>query len=189
MSNSLITKKNLAKSLKEIMNHTSLNKISVNHIVEHCGVNRQTFYYHFQDIFDLLGWIYKTEAVENIANFRSYETWTEGFYKIFLYIKSNKFFCMNTLESLGRSHLDSYLYDATNDLIMGVVNEVSKDMNVTKEDKNFIANFYTLAFTGMVIQWMKNGMKEKPEIIIEKLNELIEGSFLRALQRYEKNNQ
>lgn len=186
MSNSIITKKALANSLKDLMRDIPLNKISVKNIVERCGVNRQTFYYHFQDIFDLIGWIYKTEAVESIEHYRSYNTWTDGFYKIFLYIENNKTFCLNTLHSLSRSHLDMYLYAVANEMLMSVINEISCNMKVKEEDKKFIANFYTLAFTGLIIQWMINGMEENPKLIIEKLSELMEGNFIKALQRYEK---
>lgn len=185
MSNSFLTKNALSHSLKELMEHTSLNKITVTQLVDHCGLNRQTFYYHFQDIFDLLGWIYKTEAVESIAQYRTYSTWTDGFYRIFCYIERNKTFCCNTLNSLGRNHLDAYLYEVTYDLIMGVINELSVEMEVNSEDKHFIANFYTLAFTGLVIQWMRDGMKEQPNHIIEKLSVLIDGNFLKALHKYE----
>lgn len=87
MSTSFLTKKALANSLKQLMEHTPLNKITVRHLVEDCGLNRQTFYYHFQDIFELLGWIYRTEAVEGIARYRSYSTWTDGFYRIFVILK------------------------------------------------------------------------------------------------------
>ncbi|WP_379132649.1 dihydroxyacetone kinase transcriptional activator DhaS [Paenibacillus sp. sgz500958] len=185
MSNAFLTKNALAHSLKSLMEHTPLNKISVKHLVDDCGLNRQTFYYHFQDIFDLLGWIYRTEAVESIAQYRSYSTWTDGFYRIFRYIESNKTFCYNTLDSLGRNHLDIYLYEVTNDLVMGVIHELAEGIHVSEEDKRFIANFYTLAFTGLVIQWMRDGMKEQPKQIIEKLSGLIEGHFLRALHKYE----
>jgi len=44
-----------------------------------------------------------------------------------------------------------------------------------------MANFYTLAFIGLLIQWMKIKMKEKPEVIMEKLSELVEGNFETAL--------
>jgi len=185
MSNSFLTRNALAHSLKKLMEHTPLNKITVKHLVDDCGLNRQTFYYHFQDIFDLLGWIYRTEAVESISQYRSYSTWTDGFYKIFCYIESNRTFCSNTLHSLGRNHLDAFLYEVTNDLVMGVIHELAREMEVSAEDKRFIANFYTLAFTGLVIQWMRDGMKDKPEHIIAKLSGLIEGNFLRALHRYE----
>jgi probable dihydroxyacetone kinase regulator len=185
LSNALLTKNALAHSLKSLMEHIPLNKISVKHLVDDCGLNRQTFYYHFQDIFDLLGWVYTTEAVAGIAQYRSYDTWTDGFYKIFCYIENNKAFCCNTLDSLGRNHLDTYLYSVTYDLIMGVINELSTGMVVESEDKQFTANFYTMAFTGLVIQWMRSGMKDQPKLIIEKLSELIEGNFLKALHTYE----
>ena len=51
MSN--ITKKALASSLKKILSKKEFNKITINDITEDCGVNRQTFYYHFKDIYDL----------------------------------------------------------------------------------------------------------------------------------------
>ncbi|MCB8815067.1 dihydroxyacetone kinase transcriptional activator DhaS [Desulfosporosinus shakirovi] len=188
MPRSSLTKKALATSLKRLMEKVPLNKITVQEIVDDCELNRQTFYYHFQDIFDLLGWIYTTEAVESIANYKTYTTWEDGFLKIFLYIEKNKAFCVNTLKSLGRDHLDSFLHSVSFELLMGVVNEVSKDMKVKDEDKKFIADFYTLAFIGLVIQWMKTDMKEKPEVIVEKLSELVEGNFASALKRYEKRN-
>lgn len=185
VSASHLTKNALAHSLKSLMEHTPLNKITVKHLVENCGVNRQTFYYHFQDIYALLGWIYQTEAVESLTEYRSYSTWTDGFYKIFCYIENNKTFCRNTLNSLGRTHLDVYLYEVTHNLIMGVIDELACGIKVCGEDKEFVANFYTLAFTGLIIQWMRGNMQEPPKQIIEKLSELIEGNFLRALHRYE----
>lgn len=185
VSASHLTKHALAHSLKSLMEHTPLNKITVKHLVDHCGVNRQTFYYHFQDIYALLGWIYQTEAVESLTEYRSYSTWTDGFYKIFCYIENNKTFCCNTLNSLGRTHLDVYLYEVTHDLIMGVIDELACGIKVRGEDKEFVANFYTLAFTGLIIQWMRGDMQEPPKQIIEKLSELIEGNVLRALHRYE----
>ncbi|MNM19288.1 HTH-type dhaKLM operon transcriptional activator DhaS [compost metagenome] len=185
MPNSLLTKKALAECLKKRMEHTPLSKITIKQITDDCGVNRQTFYYHFHDLFELLGWIYKKEAVGSISAYRSYDTWTDGFCRIFLYIQNNRAFCCNTLESLGRNHLDAYLYAVTNELIMGVIDELAANMNVSVQDKQFIANFYTLAFSGLVIKWMRDGMRENPQAMIERLSVLLEGQFLTALSKYE----
>ena len=186
VSSSLQTKKSLAKSLKKLMRLTPLHKISVKDVVKECNLNRQTFYYHFHDIYELVEWIYKTEAIESIAEYKSYNTWIDGFYKIFLYIEGNKEFCYNTLNSLSRTHLDMYLFSVINGLLMGVINEISSDMIIKIEDKKFMADFYTHAFAGLVIQWMKDGMKEDPKVLIEKLKELIEGNFVIALKRYQQ---
>ena len=69
MSN--ITKKALANSLKKILSKKEFNKVTINDIVDDCGVNRQTFYYHFKDIYDLLEWIYTNEVIEKIKNIES----------------------------------------------------------------------------------------------------------------------
>lgn len=50
------TKHLLTESLKRLMTQKPLNKISIREITEGCGVNRQTFYYHFEDIPDLMAW-------------------------------------------------------------------------------------------------------------------------------------
>ena len=56
---SQITKKALAASLKKLSGRKSLDKITVIDLAEDCEINRQTFYYHFKDIFDLVEWIFK----------------------------------------------------------------------------------------------------------------------------------
>ena len=75
---SLNTKQQLANALKSLMQTKPLEKITIKDIVIFCGVNRQTFYYHFKDIYDLLGWIYKTEAIDSISNCKTYKTWQQG---------------------------------------------------------------------------------------------------------------
>ena len=70
-----ITKKALAETLKKLLSKNKLNKITIKEITEDCGINRQTFYYHFKDIYDLLEWIYKNEVIQEIEEKTTYETW------------------------------------------------------------------------------------------------------------------
>lgn len=54
---SKLTKRALAASLKKLLAQKPLSKITIADITEDCGMNRMTFYYHFQDIYDLIDWI------------------------------------------------------------------------------------------------------------------------------------
>ena len=65
----LMTKKALAASLKKLMESRPLSKITVRDIIEDCGVNRKTFYYHFQDIYDLVKWMFEEEAIEVVKQY------------------------------------------------------------------------------------------------------------------------
>ncbi len=185
MASANLTKKAFANSLKRLMKEKPLNKISVTELVTMNGVNRQTFYYHFHDLYELVEWIYIHEALERIEDYKSYDTWQEGFLRIFKYIESNKSFCYNTLNSLGRNHLDYFIFSATRKLLMDVLIEVSPQYCVDDEALNFTADYYTHAFTGLVIQWMHHGMKERPERIIEHLSTIMEGNFRKALESFE----
>jgi hypothetical protein len=61
-------------------------------------------------------------------------------------------------------------------------------MQIDEEHKNFLANFYTLAFLGLVVQWIQNDMKENPEKIIETLSITVRGSMINSLIQYETFN-
>jgi probable dihydroxyacetone kinase regulator len=182
----LLTKKELARSLRKLMETKPLSKITIKEIVTDCGVNRQTFYYHFEDMTSLLRWMFQTEILSNVSEYKTYATWQEGFLRVFYYVRDNRAFFNNTLYSLGREYLDDFLYNVTFSLLHGVVNEVSQGINVLDEDKKFIANFYTYAFVSLVIAWMRNGMKEDPQYIIERLSKLLEGDLEKALKKYQQ---
>ena len=186
MSNSLKTKLALANSLKTLMKKTELNKISVKNIVDECNLNRQTFYYHFKDIYDLLEWVYTNDATRAIGDKKTYDTWQEGLYEIFKYILDNKSFVLNTYNSLSREYLERYLYNETYLLLIGVVEEKAKGMSVKDKDKSFIADFYKYGFVGLVLEWVRKGMKEEPAEIIERLNMLISGNIEKALESYRR---
>lgn len=180
-----MTKNLLAESLKHLMLTKPLNKITVQKIVDGCKLNRRTFYYHFKDIYDLLEWLYKKEAFTELEKHATYNTWQEGFLNLFLYIQNNKEICLCAYHSLGHGHLEKFLYSVTYQLIQHVVDTQIGDMQIDEIHKNFLANFYTLAFLGLVVQWIQNGMKEQPEKIIENLSITVHGSMLNALEQYE----
>ena len=96
----------------------------------------------------------------------------------------NKSFYINALNTPGQNAFDWFLFEKTYDLILGVINDISTGIKVSDTDKNFIADFYTYAFVGITVQWIKNNMKESPKIVVGKLNDMVEGSMLGALTRY-----
>ena len=71
------TKESLAAALKQMMNVKPIGKITVKDLVEICGVNRQTFYYHFDDVYDLLEWVFEEDANRVLPHKVVYEHWRE----------------------------------------------------------------------------------------------------------------
>ncbi|MCH4266559.1 MAG: TetR/AcrR family transcriptional regulator [Solobacterium sp.] len=181
-----LTKKVLAQSLKQLASEKPIEKITISEIAKMSGVNRQTFYYHFSDIYDLIEWIYTTEAAKVLGSHHTYDTWQEGLTEILAYIQSDRAFVMSTYHSLSRENLERFLYSRTEVLVRDVVDELSRNKNVSEEDRAFIADFYKYAFTGLVLDWISKGMNESPKLLVERLDRVILGSMPQAVERFSK---
>jgi probable dihydroxyacetone kinase regulator len=178
------TKKALAASFKKLLSDKPLDSITVVDIAEDCEVNRQTFYYHFKDIYDLIDWIYTSEATKALDGKKTYDSWQQGFLQIFQYVLDNRNFVLKTYHSSSLEHLMHYLYGETYTLLIGVVEEKASGLGVRDDDKEFIADFYKYAFVGLMLDWIGRGMMEKPEVIIGRLTTLIQGDITIALERF-----
>lgn len=181
---SQMTKNALADSLKALLELRPVDKITISDITDDCGVNRMTFYYHFQDIYDLLEWSWIREANKVLNGMKTYDTWQQGFLQIFNAVSDNKQIVMNIYHSVNREQIEIYLYKLTYDLLFGVIEENAAGMDVRDDDKKFIADFYKYAFVGLILDWIKNGMKADPLQIIERLDVLIHGDIKKALNKF-----
>ena len=95
----------------------------------------------------------------------------------------NKKFIIKTYNSLSRKTLLDFLFKQYNTIFIDIINDVSKNYNITKENKIFIANFYKYGFAGVIENWIVTEMKESPENIIKKLNILRSGNFEEAVRK------
>ena len=183
---SQITKKALSASLKNLLHQKPLSKITISDIAEDCGVSRMTFYYYFSDIYDLVEWTCMEDASRAVAGNKTYGTWQLGFYNIFEAVLENRSFVANVYHSVSREHIEQYLYEVTYGLLADVIEEAAERLGLTvrDEDKRFIADFYKYAFVGLLLAWIRDGMKEEPERIIARLSILIHGDVERALKKY-----
>lgn len=182
---SKITQKALAESLKKLMQTKPLSKITVNNVASDCELTRRTLYYYFHDIYELLEWIYKTELHLVLGENRTQTTWQNGFLSILEYLKENKNMVLNTYNSVDRNLLENHLYSEAFNIILSVVEELAKNINVSEKDKKYVANFYKIALVGVILEWIKNKMDEDPKDIIKNLDKIISGDIYNSLLKYE----
>lgn len=181
---SQVTKRALEQSLKNLLLKKPLTKITVSDIADDCGINRMTFYYHFKDIYDLVEWSCLEDAKRALAENNTYETWQQGLLRIFDAVEQNRPFILNVYRCVHREQIEKYLQPLVDQLLIGVIDEKSVGMTVRDEDKQFIAQAYGYMFIGLMLDWIKNNMREDPQQIIDKLNKLLQGSMSAALNRF-----
>jgi probable dihydroxyacetone kinase regulator len=183
----ILTKKMLADSLKKLMVLKPLNRISIREIVEDCGVNRQTFYYHFHDIYDLLEWMLTEETSALLSQTNRPVSLLGGVLQILKYIQQNEDICRCAFQSMGHKHLKKFFYEGIYSIILSGVNECARDLNVSENHRKFIAHFYTVSFTGFIENWLQEGLQEDPEEIIRLCEITMEGNIRGALERFSIN--
>lgn len=179
-----ITKNVLAASLKKLLLKKPLDKITITDLTEEAGINRMTFYYHFQDIYDLVAWVCKRDADDALKGKKTYATWQEGIINIFYAVLENKPFVLNVYRSVSRDKIEDYLYTLVYQLLYDVISEMAAGRKVDNEDLAKVADFYKYAFVGVMLDWVKRGMKEKPEDIISQLSKLVYGTLERSISNF-----
>ena len=142
------------------------------------------FYYHFKDIYDLVEWSCYEDASRALQGKKTYETWQEGLMQIFEAVMENKPFIMNVYHALSREQIENYLFRLTRDLIMNVIKEWSKGMNINASEQSFIADFYKYSFVGVMLDWIKKGMKENYHEIVNDIFITMSGNIKNSLQNF-----
>ncbi len=182
MSNT--TKRALENSLKQMLLKKPLDKITISDLTDDCGISRMAFYYHFKDIYDLVEWSCMEDATRALQGKKTYDTWHEGLKQIFEAVLENKPFIMNTYRALSREQIENYLFMLTHNLLMGVVEEKSKGLEITEEEKSFIADFYKYGFVGVMLDWIGKGMKEDYTEITDRMSATLDGSITNSIQNF-----
>lgn len=151
----LRTKQLLAASLRKLLKKKSLSKITVSEITADCGVNRKTFYYHFQDIYDLFKWMLEQETVEVIKKFDLLLDCREAVEFVMDYVIENKHIVNSAYDDLGREGLKRFFYADFIGIIQNYVNSVARQGGVQVDEDyiSFLSGFFTEAISGTILSW------------------------------------
>lgn len=157
----------LIGTFKALMLKKPMNKITVSELVEECGINRKTFYYHFEDIRDMLRKMLRQdiEAIFSRGNLITYHDLIIN--SVLDYIEQNKVILKNMLSCIGRVELDLFLNSNVNKPIYSLVCETEQKQNLSVGDeyKRFLADFFTRAVSGVLIDWIENRANRNKEQI------------------------
>lgn len=180
------TKQALEASLKKLLFQKPLDKITIHDITTDCGISRMAFYYHFKDIYDLVEWACYEDAKRALQGKKTYDTWQEGILQIFEVVFENKPFIMNVYRAISREQIENYLFKLTYGLLRGVVEEKSEGQKIGEAEKEFIADFYKYSFVGIMLDWIKQGMKEDYGEIVKNMVLTLHGNITNSIMNFTK---
>lgn len=178
-----LTKRALACSLKKLVDEKPIDKITVKDIVTECGVNRHTFYYHFQDIYDLMDWLCQYEIDKILGAHKTFDTWKEGFFDLYRYLQTNRALLVNVYNSNYREHLENYIRSMMHSYIEEYLKAQSQGVELSQERFDFIVDTYTYGIVGFAMDWIANNMSDRYDNSINFFMTLLDGSMKYAISK------
>lgn len=179
-----LTKQAIMQSFLRLLNQRPLDKITVRDIVEDCDLNRNTFYYHYQDVYALLREIFETEVSRVLRDNPLQEgTWQEGFIMATRFASENKRAVYHLYNSAQRDVLEGYLLRVTDKMMSAFVSRQAGDLDVAEEDLRHIVVFFKYAVLGIVYEWFQRDMRDEPERVIRRMGEIFDGAVRAALEQ------
>ena len=183
---SMNTKRALARSLRNAMEKKPFSKITVTEIITDCGVNRKTFYYHFQDIYALLKWMVKQDAVEVVKNFDPVADFEEAISFVMNYVEENNHLITCAYDSIGHDVVKSFFYSDFIALMGSFIEAKEKKLNMRFDEKYraFLSKFYTEALSGMLMDWIRDRECVDKDVVIEHISKTLTTSLTSLIRAY-----
>ncbi len=168
MADSNLTKQALAGAMKELMSEAPFPKISVSDICRQCHINRKSFYYHFRDKYDLVNWIFDTEALAAIrqAECRSV---LDALTALCRYFYSNRRFYRRALEIQGQNSLSEHFRELAVPILESRLKEALGEDKISP----FHVNFFADACICTIRRWLVQKDCLPPEEFISVLSSCI----------------
>lgn len=154
------TRRAIKESFILLLEQRPLSEITVKDIVETCGINRNSFYYHYQDLPALIEEIVKEEAESIIRAYPSVTTIVECFDAVTQFASRKKRAIMHIYRSVSRDVFERNLMMVCEYFVRSYVDTALEDETISDEDKKTIVDYYKCVCFGLTIDWLNNGMAE-----------------------------
>ena len=180
-------KQEICIALKHLMAQKPLNKITIAEVMRACGMARQHFYYHFEDIYDAVRWMFDEEAMALLREHEGVMLWQEGLLQLFHYLQDNRAVCLCTLHSLSRAHLKRFFQRDIYAIIQSTIQSIAAELcyQASGRELALLTEFYVGALVSMVEDWLQGEIQESPEELIHLVDQLlrdhVRGAALRLM--------
>lgn len=174
------TKQAIKANFWMLLRQYPLRDITVKMIVEHCGINRKSFYYHYQDVPALLGEIVKERLDQMLENFHGASSIEDNLSLVLHDLIAEKAAIQHIYYSVSRDVFESAELQVCDYVVRVYIRELAGQYALSEQDAELLVCFYRGQCFGIIMDWMMQGM---PEDVFAYLHRIcaIRGGFAEEL--------
>lgn len=181
---SKLTKKAIFNAFLELLRQKPLDKITVKEIIEEADVNRNTFYYHFEDIYALVDAIFWDEAEKFQQETPEESNFCEEYTRAAGFLLRNRQAVIHIYQSKRREVLIRYLDTAAKHFVSGFVEKAAQGTGLSASGTHFITAFYSHAIVGGTLHWIEEGMSEYSDELIRTISRSFDATIDDMIRSY-----
>lgn len=180
------TKRNLAAALKEKMAKKPLEQITIQELTDACGIQRRAFYYHFEDIYALVKWMFQAEAISLLQKQEGALLWQEGLLQLFQYLEENRAVCLCALRSSGHDALKRFFGADLEGLFSKELRETAKRLDLNLDLDLDGMPLFVSALGGIIESWLLGLFPDTPEKMVSRINSFLQSHIcgMQVLQHH-----
>ena len=164
------TRNAIKASFLKLLSQRPLNQITVKDIVEDCGINRNSFYYHFSDLPALVEEIMAEQVSAMVENHPTVDSVQEGSDAIVEFVMHNKRAIYHIYNSVSRDVFERHLMEVCRYVVTTYLDGMLEE--VEEADRDAILRFHRCACFGSVIDWLNGGMKDDVSDYFRRIRQL-----------------
>jgi len=161
------TKAMFADALLTLLENKDLSKVRVLELCKLCGTDRQTFYYHFQDKYDLVAWIYERDLQETFLE-NPHTPSKEQIEFLLRRLEKRQFFYSKAFQDMTQNSLFHYMHTANCRITQSVAVERAGGRELTEKEL-FSIKFVSYAWVCSIAEWINNRCISAPEVFADHL--------------------
>lgn len=181
-----LMKKAIRQTFMEMLEEVPLNKITVKELTNKCGINRNSFYYHYQDIPQLIEEIVKTECDEAIKRYPTLDSLEECISLATEFSIAKRREVLHIYNSVNRDIFERYLWEMCDYGITQYINSLLKDKDIDEGDKVILIRYHKCECFGIIIDWLDSGMQENIMESYKRILEIKKDQLYLSIERLEK---
>ncbi len=154
------TRRAIKESFLKLLNQRPLNQITIKDIVEDCGINRNSFYYHFEDLPALVEEMVAEQVQALLQKHPTVSSVEECADAVIELVMENRRAVYHIYHSLSRDVFERHLMDGCGCIVSTYLKTEFAGKPIDPADLNALIRLHKCACFGSVIDWLNGGMKD-----------------------------
>lgn len=176
------TKHGLDNALREMLKRKPLEQIRVRELTDLCAIRRQSFYYHFTDVYALFDWSLRQERARLLLRQENCLTWQQALRDLLAYVDGQRSYYLALLQSRGRAGLREVTRDAVAQPLEKTLDYYRRRCGVSDDPETERARTacWETILLALLEGWLHGDLRQSPEEVVGLLESTVEREMIGA---------